>query len=310
VLLLKTLIIGAGAIGGYFGGRLVEAGKDVTFLVRENRFNQLNQSGLVIKSVHGDFATSDFQMILPGQNTPPVDLVIIAVKTHHLENALESVTPYINSQTVILPLMNGYSHIEKLKSYFGEEKVIGGLCFIESTLNQEGEILQTSDKNDILFGELDCSLTSRIKRIHHSLSDAVFLIKPSSNIELDLWNKYIFITALSGITTLMNSAIGPILEREDGRDIYNQLINELISVAKAENIPINDDKVHQINQMTKSFSYTMKSSMLRDVEKELPVEVESIQGYFLEKAKFHSIMTPVLEIVYSKLKIYEKNRIG
>lgn len=307
---MKVLVLGAGAVGGYFGGRLVEKGEDVTFLVREKRQEQLKKNGLVINSVHGDFKTSNIKTITQEQQNDTYDLIILSVKAYHLENAIGSIKPFMHETTTLLPLLNGIDHIGILQNEFGEERIVGGLCHIESTLNNEGHIIQTSQIHHVTFGELNGSTSERTAKVQQLFEGANCKIRESENILKDLWNKYIFITAFSGITTLMDSAIGPILQQPEGASFYEDLIRELVTIAKAENAPLDsvDEEVNKHIKNTHSLGSTMKASMLRDIEKGYSIEVDHLQGEFLKKADKHSVQVPSLKVVYGRLKIYEINQ--
>lgn len=305
---MKTLILGAGAVGGYFGGRLVEKGESVTFLVREGRKSQLDKTGLVIKSKHGNFQ-SPIHTIVSGEEVEAYDLIILSVKAYHLENALASVTPYVGENTAILPLLNGRSHVEKLQKTFGKDKVLGGLCFVESTLNAEGEIIQESPRHDIVFGELDGSVSTRVEQINKLFSGANFAAISSPTIGKDMWNKYIFITALSGMTCLMESSVGPILEKKEGKEVYKLLIEELCAVANATGATLDDDVAEKTMRTTTALSYEMKASMYKDMEKGLPIEADHLQGNFIKLAKQYGVAIPILKTVYTKLKIYEQAKL-
>lgn len=304
---MNILVVGAGAVGGYFGGRLMEKGENVTFLVREGRRKQLAENGLVLKSVHGDYR-STVKTLVPGEEAEPFDLVLLAVKAYHLEEAMQHIAPYIGAQTAIVPLLNGMAHLERLQARLGTEKVLGGLCFLESTLNRDGEIVQTSPRHDIVIGELDGTRTPRIERIEAAFAGATCTARISLSILKDMWEKFLFITALSGMTTLMNAPVGPILEEEKGEALYRRLVEELVAIAKADGAPIPENAAEKTMAVTKDLGYGMKASMLRDMEKGLPIEADHLQGDFLKRAKRNGIEVPLLELVYGKLKIYERMR--
>ncbi len=303
--ILRILVLGAGAVGGYFGGRLVEKGEDVTFLVREARQKQLSEFGLVIKSVHGN-ASLQPKTILAGESLMPFDLILVATKSYHFTSAIETIKPYVGDQTLILPLLNGYQHLDQLKDIFGQEKVLGGLCFVESTLNKNGEVVQTSPTHQLSFGELAGGTSARVEAISEVFSGTKTVFHLSKNIEQDIWHKYLFITTLSGITTLMRSSIGPI--REEGELFVEQLFEETAAIMRAAGAPIADGIVRKHMETVSKQSYAMKSSMLRDMEKSYPTEADHIQGYLLQLAEKHSIKAPLLSLVYSNLKVYEKNK--
>ncbi|WP_019412948.1 ketopantoate reductase family protein [Paenisporosarcina sp. TG20] len=304
---MKILVVGAGAIGGYFGGRLLEKGEDVTFLVRENRKKQLEKTGLKVESVNGDFELTP-RLLLASQNQEKFDVIIISTKSYQLNQAIKDVRLHLEDDGMILPLLNGISHMDELIENFGEDNVIGGLCFIESTLNEYGTIVQTSPIHQLVFGERTGESTPRIERLKSAFEDTKADFILSDHINQDMWHKYLFITVMSGITSLMNSAIGPIRELESGQRIILTFLNEITEVMKKINAPIKEDiadiQFSRINEMNAG----MKSSMQRDMEKSVPIEIEHLQGYLLKKAKEHHIEVPILETIYTKLTLYEQNR--
>lgn len=302
---MRILVVGAGAVGGYFGGRLLEKGEDITFLVRENRRKQLAETGLVIESVNGNARLTP-KMIMEGEEAGPFDLVLLSTKAYHLEVAIESLRSYIGKETVILPLLNGILHFNKLEEEFGEDRVIGGLCFIETTLDEAGRVIQTSKRHDLVFGERNGEKTERILRVEEVFSGTNTGSRLSHNINQELWHKYLFIAAMSGITTLMRAPIGPIREQVYGRSVIKELLNELISIMKRLNAPLADDiESIQMNQI-EGLDYTFKSSMQRDMEKLLSVEADHLHGYLLGIAERERISVPTLAAIYTNLKAYEQ----
>lgn len=304
---MRILVVGAGAVGGYFGGRLLEKGVDVTFLVREGRKKQLDEKGLIIESVHGNVILTP-KTIIAGEEAGSFDVILLSTKAYHFDGAIESIRQYVGKYSVILPLLNGVLHINKLVEEFGENRVLGGLCFIETTLDHEGKVIQSSPKHDIVFGELSGEKSERIGRIEAAFSGTKTGYRLSGNINQDLWQKYLFISTLSGITTLMRAPIGPICEVASGRATITRLLKEIVSVMKRINAPLADDiEMIQLNQID-GLGFSMKSSMQRDMEKLLPVEVDHLHGYLLDIAREEEISVPVLEAIYANLKIYEQQR--
>jgi 2-dehydropantoate 2-reductase len=301
---MRVLVVGAGAIGGYFGGRLLEKNIDVTFLVRERRRKQLEEHGLIIESVNGN-ASFTPKTIVTGEKADHFDLVILSTKAYHLEGAIEDIRPYVTEGTMIMPLLNGISHIQKLIDEFGEENVIGGLCSIESTLDNEGKVLQTSALNNLVFGELSTERTERILKVEELFSGTKVNYKLSDNVNQDLWHKYLFITTMSGITTLMRSPIGPIREGESSYQTLKSILKEIISIMNKVQAPLAENiEEIQLNQIN-GLGYAMKTSMQRDMEKSVAVEADQLQGYLLEIARKEGLSVPVLQTAYSNLKVYE-----
>ena len=302
---VKILIVGAGAIGGYFGGRLIEKGENVTFLVRAKRKEALEKSGLTIESVNGNMKFIP-QLITVNDIGEKFDVVIISTKSYHLTQAIDDVRLFVKEDTIILPLLNGIGHLAQLVDAFGEHAVIGGLCFIETTLDEHGTILQKSPLHQLIYGERSGEITPRIEKLKSVFNGANASFDLSKQITQEMWHKYLFITVMSGITSLMGSSIGPIMELESGRNTIASLLEELGTVMKKIGAPIQDTITSDLFTKISTMPYDMKSSMQRDMEKSLPLEADHLQGLLLQHAKTHGIPTPTLETIYTKLKIYEK----
>ncbi|WP_077617062.1 ketopantoate reductase family protein [Bacillus sinesaloumensis] len=304
---MRILVVGAGAVGGYFGGRLLEKGEDVTFLVRENRQKQIHKNGLQIESIHGN-VTLQPRTILSGEKVGTFDVIILSTKQYHLDGALHSIEPYVGEATMILPLLNGFSHVDVIKSKFNPENVIGGLCFIESTLDSEGKIIQSSPNHRANFGELSGERTERIEKLAKVMSGTKTTIQLSDNIIREMWHKYMFITCLSGVTSLMRSPIGPIREENNGQKIILNLLKEIGAVMRSIGAPIDEDIEEKHLETTNSMTYEMKSSMQRDMEKGIDIEADQLQGYLYNIAQKKGIETPLLELIYSSLRVYQVQR--
>lgn len=305
---MRFLIVGAGAIGGYFGGRLVQKGEDVTFLVRKEREKKLKKEGLFIKSVHGDYHTP-VKTITASDNLQSFDVIILSVKAYQLSQTMQDIRPFIGTSSVILPLLNGYNHFLELQQFVGKDKILGGLCFIESSLDKDGVIIQSSQRHDLVFGEWEGSLSNHVMSIKQHLEHAGFNVIVSEDIQRDIWHKYIFIASMSGITTLMNAPIGPILADANGKEIYRRLISEVVSIVTLIGAPIDEEIAEQTLTTSMSLNPAMKSSMQRDMEKGFSIEADHIHGALLsladrngEKAENY----PILQAIYSNLKVYEK----
>ncbi len=302
---MRILVLGAGGVGGFFGGRLVEKGEEVTFLVRSKRKKQLEERGLVIRSINGDFSFQP-KLITKEDQTAPFDVILFSTKAYHLNEAIQDLKPFVGESTVIIPLLNGIAHVTLLQKEFGEEKVIGGLCFIETTLNDQGEIVQTSAANRLMFGEMKSQDSERIKHISKAFAGTKSSFILSENITQDMWHKYLFITVMSGVTTLMRAPIGPIRESEGGRDFIQNLFEECMEIMRCVGAPIKDNIVQEHMKIIDKISYNMKSSMQRDMEKGSSIEAKHLQGYLLDVAEQFSIEAPLLGAVYQNLKVYEE----
>ncbi|PGT81743.1 MULTISPECIES: ketopantoate reductase family protein [Bacillaceae] len=303
---MKVLVVGAGAVGGYFGGRLHEKGVDVTFLVREGRQKQLKEKGLKIESIHGNYTFQPKTVLTMESEIEVYDVILIGTKSYHFNQAIQDIKPFVGTQTTIIPMLNGIKHLYELQTMFAKEQIIGGLCFVESTVNEEGTIIQTSTSHELVYGELSGEETERIMKIEEVFSHTKASIRRSNTILQDMWHKYMFITGLSGVTSLFRSSIGPILKTEHGLEIIEGLFAEIGFIMRKMNAPIVDGiEEVQVNRV-KEMDYTMKSSMQRDMEKGFQVEANHLQGYLLSEAEKHKVKTPYLKIVYANLETYGK----
>jgi len=296
------LVVGAGAVGGYFGGRLAEQGEQVTFLVRSNRYEQLQKTGLHITSPHGDMTITP-QLITRDMRPDHVfDVVLLSTKAYHLDDVLQDLAPFVSSETYIIPLLNGMQHIRRLTEVFGEDRVLGGLCFIESTLDAEGRIVQTSPSHRLLFGSRTGKPTARLEKIAACFAKAKAPMTYSMHIMDDMWQKYLFISTFAGVTTLFRSAIGSIREEAVGRQMILDVMAEAKQAMEEQGAVFNDDVEAVLLKQMHAMEDTMKSSMLRDMEKGQPVEVEH---FFSELLKpFTTDQMHALKLVEANLRMY------
>lgn len=303
---MKILVVGAGAIGGYFGGRLLEKGEDVTFLVREKRKAQLEANGLIVESVNGNMEMS-VKALLAGEEADLFDVILLSTKAYHLEGAIESIRPYVSEHTMILPLLNGIKHVSKLINAFGEERVIGGMCSIESTLDQTGKVIQESVLQEFVYGERNGEKTERILKLQKAFSGTKADFRLSENIEQDMWHKYLFISTVAGVTSLFRSPMGPIREHKYGKQVIESVLHEAATIMRAIKAPILDNVEELQMERLNKLGYKMKASLLKDMEKQLPIEAEHFFGYLLEQVEAFGVKAKTIETIYANLKLYETN---
>jgi 2-dehydropantoate 2-reductase len=301
--MMKFLIAGAGGVGGYIGARLAEKGNDVTFLVRQKRAEQLKQTGLTVKSEKGDVSINP--ALISAGDKGEFDAVIIASKAYSLKQVIKDVNPFVHASTVIIPFLNGYRHYNELFDAFSKQQVLGGLCFIESALNEKGEILHTSAAHRFVFGEWSGERTERIRELEKAFADVKAEVIVSTHIEKDIWKKYMFIAAQAGVTSLFQKPVGPILDTESGRNTAKRLFAEIGAIFRSDGVPADPNLEEESYRTLTSMSYHMKSSMLRDMERGQMTEGDHLHGFLLEKAKRLSVETPVLETVCANLQIYD-----
>lgn len=303
---MRILVVGAGAVGGYFGGRLAEAGCDVTFLVRERRAAQLAETGLVIKSCFGD-AVLHPNTISAEKLNSHYDIVLLSCKAYDLDSAIDSFAPAVGPLTAILPVLNGMRHLERLDDCFGPDKVLGGLCQVVATLDGSGAILHLSDSHLIVFGERNCVRSERVDALASLLATARFGSRASENIMLDMWEKWVFLATLAGMTCLMRASLGDI-STAGGSEISLDFFAECCTIAERCGYTPGSKFIERIRGMLKSKESSLTASMLRDIERGGPIEVDHIIGDLLLRAPESLGRTALLRIAHVHLKAYEARR--
>ena len=300
---MRILVVGAGAIGGYFGGRLKAAGRDVTFLVRARRAAQLAKIGLVIRSPAGNIELPSPPIIAAENLHEPYDLILLSSKAYDLASAMDSVAPAVGPNTAILPLLNGMAHMDKLAARFGA--VLGGQCLISSTLDPEGRILHLSPMHFLSFGEQDGAKSERAQAILAALSGAGFDVNLSAAIMQEMWEKWAFIATGAGITCLMRAAFGDIVAAS-AVNLTTGLYDECCAIATANGFPPSQATIERSLAMFTAPGSTISASMLRDIERGAPIEADHVVGDLLNRGA--NTNPELLRIAYAHLKAYEARR--
>ena len=306
---MRILVLGAGGTGGYFGGRLAEAGGDVTFLVRPKRAALLAERGLRIKSEAGD-ATLAVKTVTAETLSGHWDLVILSCKAYDLADAIASITPAVGPDTVVLPLLNGMAHYPVLDAAFGHGRVLGGLCHIVVTLGPEGEVLHFGGLHRVTFGERDGGTSPRTEAIAAALAGAKFDAVHSLDLPQDTWEKYTFLTAMAGMTCLMRASVGAIMATRDGEALTREIYAECCAVAAAANRAPRPKASAAALAMLTDPSSSVTASMLRDLEAGGSTEGEHIIGDMLERARAAGLDAPLLRVARCHLQAYEVRRRG
>jgi 2-dehydropantoate 2-reductase len=302
---MRILVVGAGAIGGYFGARLAAAGRDVTFLVRPKRAEQL-ASGLFVRSPKGDVKIAAPKIVTEATLGEPFDLVLLSCKSYDLDSAMASFARAVAPATMVLPMLNGESHIDTLKKRFGAGAVLGGQCQISSTLDAQGHVIHLNEMQLLGFGELDGTRSARIEAVNENLSGANFEAQLSTHILQDMWEKWMFIATLAGITCLMRAALGDIATA-GGTDIALALFEECSAIAAKNGYAPHPVIGEQIRKMLTAPGSTLTASMLRDVESHGKTEHEHVLGDLF--ARGQGTRAPVLEICLAHMRAYEARRV-
>lgn len=305
---MRILFLGAGAIGGYFGGRMVAAGADATFLVRDRRRAQMT-GGLRISSPLGD-ATVPVKTLLASERADPFDVVVLTNKAYALESALDAIAPHVTADTAVLPFLNGLAHYAAVDARFPDAIRMGGVAQIPANLTPDGTVSHNGKLQAMMVG-----VRSGDTRASGLAADFVAAAvaggidaKLTETIEQDLWDKWVFLASLAAGTTLIGVAVGEIIDTDNGTGLMTGLLDECMAVARAEGHEPADERMSFYRgQLTKPGS-PFKASMLHDMEAGNPTEADHIIGDMIRRARAHGVATPLLEVALSRLQVYEAAR--
>ena len=302
---MKILVLGVGGIGGFFGGYLHEIGADVTFLVRPKRRTLLQANGLRIISPLGNL-NLDPKLVLSDELKPVYDIILISCKTYDLDQAIIDLRP-TKGRGLIIPFLNGVTHMKKLDEEFGQDNVMGGVAHISSTVNKDGTIEHFSEFKKLTFGNRDLSKNNALKEFAEVCAKTQFDMTLSDDINLDLWKKWVFISTVAGATTLFSCSLGEIVKSDFGKQIIIDLFNECRSIAKLYKYDYEDSEADIILKTITISGSPIKASMQRDVEKKSFTEHEQIFGDLINKGQKYSFDCPILMSCYVRMNVYQRN---
>jgi len=312
---MRILVVGAGAVGGYFGARLAAAGRDVTFLVREHRAAQLRAIGLEVKSVDGDLtiAPADLKLIsaqeLAGGKSS-FDLILLSTKAFALQAAMDDFAPAVGPDTAILPVLNGMRHLDMLSERFGREHVLGGASRIVADLDPEGRVLHIEQWKDLAFGELDKRDTPRIEAIARTIHGAGFEDMLVPDIIAFMWQKWVLLASMAGLNCLLRGNIGAIARAPFGIETQQAFLKETAAIATASGYPPSDKSFAAVTARLTDPHSELTASMYRDLKKNSPVESDHILGDLLRRGKALGLESPLLQAAYVQLSVYMAGREG
>jgi 2-dehydropantoate 2-reductase len=304
---MRILIVGAGATGVFFGARLIQAGRDVTFLVREGRAAQLRHDGLRVLSPQGDFQVQP-AILTAAELNGPFELILLTVKAYALEQALADIAPAVGLDTMILPLLNGLRHLDAIAARFGQGALIGGVCKVISSLDEQGRIVQVGTINEVFYGELDGARSERLGGVHAALSGAGFATRWSDDIRRDLWEKWVMLASLGGINSLMRGTVGQVAAAPGGVAFIHALIDELVGIATAVGSTPGTALIAQVRHDLTRAGSAQTSSMYRDLLAGGAIEAEQIIGDLLRRGEEGGLRMPLLAAVHVNLCVYQSSR--
>jgi len=307
---MRMLVVGAGSTGGFFGTRLVQAGRDVTFLVRPERAAKLRERGLRLKSPYGN-ALVQPKLATAGEIDGSYEAVLLTVKSFALEAALEDFAPAVGEGTIILPVLNGMRHMDRLAARFGRNAVGGCAAKVAATLDEEGCIVQLAPFQDIAYGEMDGSRSSRIMAVDEFMRGANFEARLSANIALEMWEKWALLATLGGVTCLMRGNLGEIEASPGGPEFLMRFFEEVASVIGAVGMRLEPAFLAQTRTLLAAAKgSSLTSSMYRDLLAKRPIEADQIVGDLLARARGASLSTPLLAAAYTNLCIYQRRLVS
>ena len=305
---MRFLVVGAGALGGYFGGRLLHGGRDVTFLERPERAAQMASRGLVVRSPTGNLQLPAPPTIQAHQIEAPYDVVIVACKAYDLEPAMGAFAPAVGPQTSILPLQNGMRHLDLLVERFGRRPVLGGACQISAVLDEDGAIVHAGTGSTLLFGELDGERTARVAHLAQALGHARFDAQATGEIVQTMWEKWIHIATLASVTALLRSNVGEIV-RAGAQHIALDLLDECCRIAAFNARAPREQALARTRAALVEADSPLTGSMFHDIERGAPTECEHILGDLLRRGRWSTADTRLLPVAYAYVKAYEARRL-
>jgi len=302
---MNIVVFGAGGVGGYFGGKLAQAGNDVTFIARGKHLQAIKNNGLQVKSIQGDFkihpkVTDDVASI------KHPDLVILGVKSWQVEDVAVQLKPIIGEKTMVLPLQNGADNADKLREVLPHKNVLAGLCKIVSRVESPGIIDHFAFDPEIVFGEYDNEKSKRVQNVSALFDKAGIKNKVSDDIHLDIWKKFLFIATVSGIGALTRVEFGAMRDDEHIRQIMYQTANEIVAVANAKGIALTNDDIEMVLKVVDNLNAKTTASMQRDIMEGRSSELDNFNGYIVRQGKELHVTTPANSFTYHCLLPQEK----
>ncbi|MEW9623662.1 2-dehydropantoate 2-reductase [Rhodanobacter geophilus] len=305
---MRILVVGAGATGGYFGGRLLQAGRDVTFLVREARAALLARNGLHIRSALGNADIAAPPTVTAPMLREPFDLVLLGCKAWDLPRAIEDIAPAMGGHSAVLTILNGMRQLDLLDARFGAARVLGGQCVIAATLDADGVVHHLNRSHSLGFGERDGSDSERVRRIAQAMAGANFEPHASTAIVQDMWDKWVFLASLAGITCLMRAPVGDIMAAAGGREATLALLDDCRRVAAACGHEPHPAVLQRAREVLTETGSALSASMMRDLERGNRIEADHVIGDLLARGEAHGAETPLLRLAHAHLKAYEARR--
>jgi 2-dehydropantoate 2-reductase len=298
---MKIAIMGTGGVGGYYGGLLAQGGHDVTFIARGAHLAAIQENGLQVKSIHGDFHVKPAQATDDPAQIGPVDLVVFCTKTYSIDAAAQQIKPLVGPETTVLPLENGIDAADRIGAMVGMEHMLGGVTWISSAVESPGVIKQVSQFRRVVIGELDGLVTLRAKLVHEAFEATGITAELSENVLKILWTKFVFISAASSLGSLTRLPIGDYRSVPEAREMMTNLMREVEAIARAQGVELDQDVVQKSLDFVDNAAPQIKPSMQLDVEAGRRSELEAMIGVVGRKGRELGVPTPFADMVYASL---------
>lgn len=301
---MKILILGAGAIGAYYGARLIEAGADVTFLVRPKRAEALAASGMTVRSELGNF-DGPVQTVLEADVKPEYDLVLLACKTYDLDAAMQTIASAVGETTVILPFLNGMLAYDKLDARFGRRRIAGGIAYVATMMEPSGTIRHLGKNDAVIVGSRSDEQEASVSAFSGLIARTHGLRRRSANIEQELWDKWVMIASGAMMTTLMRAPVGSIVKTSHGSELMRQAMNECRAVADHAGHATPPESVARMENLLLDPHSTWLASMMRDISQGAArLEHDDIVGDIIDRSARSGLAAPLARIAYCHLQAY------
>jgi 2-dehydropantoate 2-reductase len=305
---MRILVLGAGALGGYFGGRLLQAGAELAFLVRPRRAAQLAERGLVIESPFGALR-QPVRTVLADQARPGWDLILLTCKAYDLADAIAAIRPAVDARTAILPVLNGLSHLDTLRQAFGERAVLGGLAKIQATLAPDGTVRHLNEWRYLTFGELSGGMSPRVEALHAIAARAPGVVaEATTDIMRHLWEKLVHLGTSAISTVLLRANTGEIARSPGGIAFMHGVLERNAAIAAFHGVPMRAEYMEEFRRLFADREAGYATSMLRDLEAGGRIEADHILGFLLEAARRAGVPEEAHAAAHLHAKAYEERR--
>jgi 2-dehydropantoate 2-reductase len=298
---MRIAVFGTGGVGGYFGGRLAQVGEEVIFIARGKHMKTIQQNGLLVDSIKGDFVIQPAITTDNPNQVGNVDVILVAVKAWQVPEVAQAMLPMVGAQTLVVPLGNGVDAPQQLSLVLGEEHVLGGLCQISSFIAEPGHIKHVAIEPYVAFGELDGRRSERVEKLRQAFERAEVKVEVPANIQSAMWRKFVFITSISGVNAITRAPVGVLRSLPPSRQMLENALNEVTHVARAHGIALPEDIAATTLAFIDGFPEGTVASMARDIIEGRPSELEAQNGAVVRLGGEVNVPTPTHAMIYASL---------